>query len=53
MLKRGPIRLSSGGNTDTIAAMESGILAARLGVAPVPAGWLSRVEPLPGEFRAT
>jgi ADP-ribosylglycohydrolase len=43
----------AGGDTDTVAAMVGGILAARLGTAAVPGEWLNRVEALPGEFRAT
>jgi ADP-ribosylglycohydrolase len=38
----------AGGDTDTIAAMVGGILAARLGLEGVPLDWLAAVEPLPG-----
>jgi ADP-ribosylglycohydrolase len=39
--------VNAGGDTDTIAAMAGGLVAARLGREGIPGRWLDCVEPLP------
>lgn len=38
--------IASGGDTDTIAAIVGGIVAARVGAHTIPSAWRERVEPL-------
>jgi ADP-ribosylglycohydrolase len=41
------LALGAGGDTDTVAAIVGGIVAAHVGVEGIPARWLQAVEPLP------
>lgn len=41
------LALGAGGDTDTVAAIVGGIVAARVGIEGIPARWLQAVEPLP------
>lgn len=42
--------VACGGDTDTVAAIVGGIVAARLGLDAIPPGWRLVVEPLPIQF---
>lgn len=42
--------VACGGDTDTVAAIVGGIVAARTGLDAIPSGWRSVVEPLPIEL---
>jgi ADP-ribosylglycohydrolase len=44
--------VAAGGDTDTIAAIAGGIVAARVGTDGIPASWLEATEPLPLDHAA-